>query len=153
VKNTSLISWLVLLTLAGCSGEATPPPQESTPQESATLPSAPQGEVVIDRYKGEGLLLVATPSTFDPSYTQFVADSADINKLARDIELTIVEVFGGASGGVRGGPPLDAQSITKLTSQYAPDSKTMTVVVIGGDGKEIVKQSGQVNVKTMLEGL
>jgi hypothetical protein len=29
----------------------------------------------------------------------------------------------------------------------------MTVVVIGGDGKEIVKQTGEVNVKAMLEGL
>jgi len=92
------------------------------------------------------------PSSSDAAYKQFHADSAQIKQLAGEIELIVIELIGGQSGTVWDGPTLDPESIARL-AKYAPDKTVASVVIIGGDGKEIIKQSGDVNVKSTLETL
>jgi hypothetical protein len=138
--------------VTGCSDDRTPSAQTS-PTDSSTSPATQSSGVVLDRYQGKGLCLVATPSTEAPSYKRFIADSERIDRLASDIDLVVIEIVDGKAGNVRGGPDLDQTSITRLLKQYVPDKSVMTAVVIGGNGKEILKQTGEVNVKMMLEGL
>ena len=101
MRHVAQLACLGLL-LVRCSGS-----------RSGGTPAQP-GEVVLDRYKGTGLCIVAKPNEDHPSYEKYMADKARVLKLCDDIGLTPVEIIGAQFETVLHGPQLDATSLSRL---------------------------------------
>jgi len=142
-----------MIALLGCGSVATKSSDGAKPSATDSPKPSANAEVILDRYKGKGLLVIATPSSGDASYKKYLADRTKIDRLANDIGLTIVEIVNLKSGQVQSGPALDTVSIARLQDAHQLDATTFTMVATGGDGKEIIKKSGDVDVKGLLETL
>ena len=145
---------LGLALLAGCGDQANPDAATTTP--SNVPPAAPASETsgppVLDQYAGKSYLLVAAPATGDATYKKYRGNLAKIERLAlSEIGLdAIIEVVGGKTGKVLNGPALDAESIELLKTRHKLDPATTTVTIISNKGEELVRQTGDVDIETML---
>jgi hypothetical protein len=96
------------------------------------------------------LLLVFTPTEQDSGYIAFQKEQEKLNSEIADRVLVIFHIFQSGNS-FFDDKPIAKSSVDSLTKIYKPEPDKLTLVLIGKDGGEKMRQTGTVDLKAVFD--
>lgn len=147
MSKASLAGAMIALILT-----ALPPPPTLAPQDEVKIPPKigemlrTEGQTTFERT--HRLLLLFSPSDIDPAYREQMKWLEESGRDLVDRDVVVVSLFK-YKGGFAGDQTIDMADVAAIRRKYKVDGDELTVILIGKDGRETLRENRTVDSRSI----